>query len=76
MAANTMGLGLMPIKHGSPTRPMPGYAIDVLDDAGHPVPSGTLGNIVVKLPLPPGCLVSFWQADERFRDACLAEFPG
>ncbi len=76
MAANTMGLGLMPIKHGSPTRPMPGYTIDVLDDAGQPVPTGTLGNIVVKLPLPPGCLVSFWQADERFRDTCLSEFPG
>jgi propionyl-CoA synthetase len=76
IAANTVGLGLMPFKYGSPTRPMPGYAIEVLDDAGHPVPSGTLGNLVIKLPLPPGCLVSFWQADDRFRDACLTEFPG
>jgi len=76
VAANTVGLGLMPIKHGSPTRPMPGYAIDVLDDSGQPVPRGTLGNIVIKLPLPPGCLVSFWNADQRFREACLEEFPG
>jgi propionyl-CoA synthetase len=76
IAANTVGLGLMPFRYGSPTRPMPGYAIEVLDDAGHPVPSGTLGNLVIKLPLPPGCLVSFWQADDRFRDACLTEFPG
>jgi len=76
VAANTVGLGLMPVKHGSPTRPMPGYALDVLDDAGHPVPRGTLGNIVIKLPLPPGCLVSFWNADQRFREACLEEFPG
>ncbi|MCQ1769480.1 propionyl-CoA synthetase [Neorhizobium galegae] len=76
VAANTVGLGLMPVKHGSPTRPMPGYALDVLDDAGHPVPRGTLGNIVIKLPLPPGCLVSFWKADQRFREACLDEFPG
>ena len=76
VAANTVGLGLMPVKHGSPTRPMPGYALDVLDDAGQPVPRGTLGNIVIKLPLPPGCLVSFWNADARFREACLEEFPG
>ncbi len=76
VAANTLGLGLMPVKHGSPTRPMPGYAIEVLDDAGHPVPPGTLGNLVIRLPLPPGCLPSFWKADERFRETCLAEFPG
>ncbi len=76
IAANPAGLGLLPVKHGSPTKPMPGYALDVLDDAGHPVARGTLGNIVAKLPLPPGCLVSFWNAEERFRSACLEEFPG
>ncbi len=76
IAANTLGLGLMPFRYGSPTRPMPGYAVEVLDDAGHAVPAGTLGNLVIKLPLPPGCLVTFWQADERFREACLVEFPG
>jgi propionyl-CoA synthetase len=76
ICANTLGLGLMPFKHGSPTRPMPGYRIDVLDDDGKPVAPGTLGNLVIRLPLPPGCLVSFWQADARFREACLEEFPG
>jgi len=76
IAANTVGLGLMPVRHGSATRPMPGYALDVLDDGGHPLPRGALGNIVIKLPLPPGCLVSFWNADQRFREACLEEFPG
>ncbi len=76
IAGNPLGLGLLPVKYGSPTVPMPGYGVEVLDDAGHPVPAGTLGNIVVKLPLPPGCLVSFWNADERFRTACLDEFPG
>ncbi|SOC37265.1 propionyl-CoA synthetase [Rhizobium subbaraonis] len=76
MAGNPLGLGLLPVKHGSPTVPLPGYEIHVLDDAGHAVEAGALGNIAVKLPLPPGCLPSFWNADERFRSACLAEFPG
>jgi propionyl-CoA synthetase len=76
IAANTLGLGLMPFKHGSPTRPMPGYAIDVLDDSGMPVPAGTLGNLAIRLPLPPGCLPTFWSADERFRETCLSTFPG
>ncbi len=76
VVANPMGLGLMPFKPGSPTRVLPGYAIDVVDDAGMPVPHGTLGNIVMKLPLPPGCLPTFWNADDRFRENCLQEFPG
>ncbi len=76
IAANPLGLGLMPFKHGSPTRPMPGYAIDVLDDSGLPVPAGTLGNLAIRLPLPPGCLPTFWSADERFRETCLSTFPG
>ncbi|MBY5401119.1 propionyl-CoA synthetase [Rhizobium leguminosarum] len=76
IAANPLGLGVLPIKHGSPALPMPGYDIAVLDDAGHPIEAGTLGNIVVKLPLPPGCLPTLWNADERFRAAYLDEFPG
>lgn len=76
VAANPAGLGLLPVKYGSPTCPMPGYSVEVVDDAGHPVSAGTLGNIVIKLPLPPGCLISFWNADERFKSTCLEEFPG
>ena len=76
VAANPLGLGLMPVKHGSPTRPLPGYDIQVLDDAGHAVPPGTLGNVVIKLPMPPGCLPTLWNADQRFRSAYLEEFPG
>jgi len=76
IAGNPMGLGLLPVKYGSPAVPMPGYDVQVVDDAGHPVPAGTLGNIVVKLPLPPGCLPTLWNAEERFRNAYLVEFPG
>ncbi len=76
VAGNPIGLELLPVKYGSAAVPLPGYHVQVLDDAGHPVGAGTLGNVVIKLPLPPGCLPTFWQADERFREACLAEFPG
>jgi len=55
---------------------MPGYDVQVLDDAGHPLGANTLGNIVVKLPLPPSVLPTLWNADQRFFDAYLAEFPG
>ncbi|MET3519753.1 MULTISPECIES: propionyl-CoA synthetase [unclassified Mesorhizobium] len=76
MTINPAGLGLLPVKYGSPGVPMPGYDIRVLDDAGHEVARGTLGNVVVKLPLPAGCLPTLWNADGRFRQAYLEEFPG
>ena len=76
IVGNPLGLDALPVKHGSPTVPMPGYELHVLDDAGHEVAAGTLGNIAIKLPLPPGCLPGFWNADERFRTSCLSEFSG
>ncbi|MFK7901424.1 MAG: propionyl-CoA synthetase [Nitratireductor sp.] len=76
IAGNPVGLGALPIKYGSPTVAMPGYDIQVLDDEGHKVANGTLGNVVVKLPLPPGCLTTLWNAQERFEEAYLNEFPG
>jgi len=76
VSQNPAGLGLLPVKYGSPGVAMPGYDVQVLDDAGHAVPRGTLGNVVIKLPLPPGCLPTLWNADQRFRDAYLSEFPG
>lgn len=76
IAGNPVGLGKLPIKYGSPTVPMPGYDVQVIDDAGHPVEAGALGNIVVKLPLPPGCLPTLWNNDERFKASYLEEFPG
>ena len=76
IAGNPVGLGMLPVKLGSPTVAMPGYDIQVLDDEGHPVATGQLGNIVVKLPLPPSCLPTLWNAETRFREAYLEEFPG
>lgn len=76
IAGNPVGLGTLPVKKGSPSVPMPGYDVQVLDDEGHAVAAGILGNIVVKLPLPPSCLPTLWKADERFHESYLAEFPG
>ena len=76
IAANPMGLGPLPVKPGSPTVPMPGYDIQVLDEAGHPVAPGTLGAIAIRLPLPPGNLPGLWQGEERFRKSYLSHFPG
>lgn len=76
IAGNPRGLGLLPVRHGSTCVPMPGYDVQVLDDAGHAAKQGELGNIVIKLPLPPGCLPTLWQADQRFQEAYLDEFKG
>jgi propionyl-CoA synthetase len=76
IAGNPVGLGMLPIKHGSPTVPMPGYDVHIVDEASKEVPSGTMGSIVVKLPLPPGALPTLWQADARMRESYLDEFPG
>ncbi len=76
IAANPVGLGILPIKPGSPTVPMPGYAVEIVDEACHPVPVGKMGSIVIKLPLPPGCLPTLYRQDERMRESYLKEFPG
>ncbi|MGB3504407.1 MAG: propionyl-CoA synthetase [Xanthobacteraceae bacterium] len=76
IAGNPVGLGQLPVKHGSPTVPMPGYQVDIVDEAAKPLPAGTMGSIVIKLPLPPGCLPTLWQQDERCKEAYFNEFPG
>ncbi len=76
IAANPMGLGQLPVKYGSPTVAMPGYDVQILDEGCHLVKAGDLGAICVKLPLPPGCLPTLWNADERFRKSYLEHFPG
>ena len=76
IAANLRGLEPMPIKAGSPTVPVPGYRLRVLDAAGNPVDPGQEGTIVIALPLPPGTLTGLWRDDERFRTSYLSAFPG
>lgn len=76
IVANPVGLGRLPVKYGSPTVPMPGYDVRVLDEGGHEVKRGTLGAICIKTPLPPGCLPTLWGNDTRFRASYLDHFPG
>ncbi len=76
IASNPMGIEALPIKYGSPCVAMPGYDVQILDEAGRPVPTGQLGAICIKLPLPPGCLHTLWNKDTRFKDSYLSSFPG
>ena len=76
ICANCLGVEAMPVKAGSPTMPVPGMALDVVGPDGQPLPRGEIGALVVKLPLPPGTLPTLWNADERYVDAYLREFPG
>ena len=76
IVGDPVGLGMLPIKHGSPTVPMPGYDVRIVDEAAQPVADGKMGSIVIKLPLPPGALPTLWKNDERMRESYLAEFPG
>ncbi len=76
IAANPMGIEKLPVKIGSPSVPMPGYDMAVLDEGGHPLPAGELGAIAVRLPLPPGTLPTLWNAEARFKKSYLEQFPG
>ncbi|OOY09823.1 propionyl-CoA synthetase [Thioclava sp. F36-7] len=76
IAANPIGIEELPTKVGSPSVPMPGYDIQVLDEGGHPVEAGQLGAIAIKLPLPPGTLPTLWNAEARFKKSYLEQFPG
>jgi len=76
IAANCMGLHAFPVKHGSPTKAVPGWDLQVVDESCTPVEASKIGALVVKLPLPPGTLPTLWQNDKRFLDSYLEEFPG
>ncbi len=76
IAADLMGLEPMPTKPGSPTMPVPGYDVHILDADGTAVAPGVTGEIVMRLPLPPGCLPSLWHDDERYVESYLSRHPG
>jgi len=76
IAANPLGIEELPIKLGSPAKPMPGYDVEILGDDGHPVANGELGAIAIKLPLPPGTLPTLWNAEARYKSSYLEAFPG
>ncbi|MEZ5823798.1 MAG: propionyl-CoA synthetase [Geminicoccaceae bacterium] len=77
ICANPMGIEQLPVTPGSPTLPMPGYDVRVLDEEGNEVAKpGDIGAIVVRLPLPPSCLPTLWQAEARFHQSYLSRFPG
>jgi propionyl-CoA synthetase len=76
IAANLRGLDPMDTKPGSPSVPVPGYDVQVLDGDGTIQPPGAEGAICIRLPLPPGCLPTLWQDDERYVNGYLSAFPG
>ena len=76
ICANCIGIEQLPIKEGSPTKPVPGMDVRVVDENNQEVKAGVIGALVIKLPLPPGTFPSLWNAKERFIEAYLEEFPG
>jgi propionyl-CoA synthetase len=76
ICANCVGLGKMPVKPGSATKPLPGWRVEVLNETGKPAKPKEIGTIVCKLPLPPGSLPTLWNADSRYEQSYLSEFPG
>ena len=76
IAANCLGIEQLPVVPGSPTRPVPGWNLEVLDASGRAVSAGETGALVVKLPMPPGASPTLWNADQRFLETYLSTFPG
>ena len=76
IAGNPRGVEPLPIKPGSPTVPMPGWNVQVLDPQGNPVPPGVDGDICIKLPMAPGSLPSLWQDDTRYVRSYMSRYPG
>ena len=76
IVGNPMGIEALPIKVGSPSVPMPGYDVRILDNDGKELHKGELGAVAIKLPLPPGTLPTLWNAEERFKNSYLSTFPG
>jgi propionyl-CoA synthetase len=76
IAANCVGLGMLPVKPGSPTKSVPGYDVRVLDEANREVKPRTIGSIAIRLPMPPGCLPTLWNNDKGYEASYLTKHPG
>jgi propionyl-CoA synthetase len=76
IAANCVGLGQLPVKPGSPTKPVPGYDVRVLGEDNKEMPAGQIGSIAIKLPLPAGCLPTLWNNDAGFEKSYMTVHPG
>ncbi|MBI5589309.1 MAG: propionyl-CoA synthetase [Deltaproteobacteria bacterium] len=76
IAANCMGLHHYPVVYGSPTKPVPGWNVQVVNPENEVVKTGDIGALVVKLPLPPGSLPTLWNNDDGYVKSYLDEFPG
>lgn len=76
VAANMMGTAPVEIKAGSPALPVPGYDVQVVDEMGEQVAANESGNVVIKLPLPPGTLATLWGNEARYKDSYLSMYPG
>lgn len=76
IVANCRGIEELPVKAGSPTKPVPGYDVRIVDESGKLLGANQEGNVVIKLPLPPGTLASLWRDDEKFRKSYMTTFPG
>jgi propionyl-CoA synthetase len=76
IAANCVGLGMLPVKPGSPTKAVPGYDVRVLDEENREMPAGQIGSIAIRLPLPPGCLPTLWNNDAGHEASYLTKHPG
>jgi propionyl-CoA synthetase len=76
IAANCVGLGMLPVKPGSPTKATPGYDVRVLSDENQEMPPGQIGSIAIKLPMPPACLPTLWNNDAGFETSYLTKHPG
>ena len=76
IAGNCMGIEPLPIKPGSPTKRVPGFNVTILDSDGKELPANSEGIVTIKLPLPPGCLPTLWQQDQRYKESYVSMYPG
>jgi propionyl-CoA synthetase len=76
IAANCVGLGMLPVKPGSPTKAVPGYDVRVLGEDNQEMAPGQIGSIAIKLPMPPACLPTLWNNDAGFEQSYLTKHPG